>query len=795
MDCKLCKLPTPVPPIKNGDHVFCCIGCREVYKHFGEDVFATRSQKSTMVEPLLPEGKEAFFKIDGMHCSSCEILIERIAGRIDGVLSAASNYATSTAKIVFDPAVIDETRLAESLSITGYTARSRSDTEPPDDDERALLRVITATSLSAVVMMLYLAFFYPTNLGLVDVNDLKPVSWLAFRAAPNAMFVLTTILVFYVAAPIFRGALIGLRTGILNMDNLLAIAILSSYGYSVSQWYVGSHDLYFDVTAAIVTVVTYGRFFERGARAKATTELANLMQAWTPIARIKENGTFKQCSIDELKPGTHVFVRQNEPVPVDGIVVEGQAAIDESLMTGEPFPVTRSIGEKVYGGAVVVEGDIEIRAGDEIESQMDVLAHILWNIQSSSTGMRGLADRLARVFVPVVLLLAVLVTGGSLLAGLPVQAALLSGLATLIVSCPCTFGLAIPLASAAGVSTALRSGIIITSADVFEKPEQFDTVAIDKTGTLSTGGMSVQEVIGDEQTIAYAAAVERLSNHPIAEAIARLDQKLTASGLAIHPGRGAVAMVEGRKVAVGSKQLFAILQWEIDPEIATSATKTVNDSGKGKNVISYVGWDGRAHGAVITRDKPRPEWQTIVERLQKTSRVVLLSGAELARDYQDHLDEVYTSVPPEAKAAVIRGLGAKGTVAMIGDGSNDAPALAAADLGIAFGSPTVLAADAADVIIPGDQLEKVFDAFEIISTTRTRIRQNLCWALLYNAIAIPLALTGYINPLFAALAMSSSSLLVVWNSSRSIKNVTTPIPLAESGANIHNRVRMRSVKI
>ena len=211
MDCKLCQLPTPVPPIKNGDHVFCCIGCREVYKHFGDDVFAARSQNPTLDVPLAIEGKEAFFKIDGMHCSSCEILIERIAARVDGVLSAASNYATSTAKIVFDPAVTDEARLAESLSVTGYTARSRSDTTSAADDERALLRVITATSLSAVVMMLYLAFFYPTNLGLVDVNDLKPVSWLAFRVAPNAMFVLTTILVFYVAVPIFRGALIGLR--------------------------------------------------------------------------------------------------------------------------------------------------------------------------------------------------------------------------------------------------------------------------------------------------------------------------------------------------------------------------------------------------------------------------------------------------------------------------------------------------------------------------------------------------------------------------------------------------------
>ena len=768
MECKLCHLPTPKPPVKSGEHVFCCIGCREVYNHFGEDVFAARSQKPAEVEAVPPEGKEVFLKIEGMHCSSCEILIERIAERIDGVLSAVSSYATATAKIAYDPAVIDEARLMQLLSISGYTARSRSDATTSYDDDRALLRVITATSLSSVVMMLYLAFFYPTNLGLVDASDLEPMNWLAYRAAPNAMFVLTTILVVYVAAPIFRGALIGLRSGVLNMDNLLAIAILSSYGYSVSQLFLGSLDLYFDVTAAIVTVVTYGRYFERGARTRATKELANLMQAWTPIARIRDNEGFKQCSIDKLQPGAHIFVWPGEAIPVDGMIVDGQVAIDEALLTGEPFPVTRTCSDKVYGGSVIVEGKAEIVVGDELESQMDKLAHILWNIQSSSAGMRRQADRLARVFVPLVLVLAGLVIGWSLMTGSGVQAALLAGLATLIVSCPCTFGLAIPLATAAGISTALRKGIIMTSADTFEKPDRFDTVAIDKTGTLSTGGMHVQDVIGRTGVARYAAAVERLSSHPIARAIARLDDELSASDLEIHPGRGAVAMVEGRRVAVGSKQLFATLQWLIDPELFSRVSASGDRAGQSESVVSYVGWDGRAYGAIITCDKSRPAWRDIVRRLQKTSRVVLLSGAEHAREYEKGMDEVYTGVPPEAKAAVIRGLAAKGTVAMIGDGSNDAPALAAADLGIAFGAPTTLAGDAADVIIPGDRLEKVFEAFEVIGVTRRRIWQNLGWALLYNATAIPLALTGYINPLFAALAMSSSSLLVVWNSSRPI---------------------------
>jgi P-type Cu2+ transporter len=341
---------------------------------------------------------------------------------------------------------------------------------------------------------------------------------------------------------------------------------------------------------------------------------------------------------------------------------------------------------------------------------------------------------------------------------------LLAGLATLIVSCPCTFGLAIPLATAVGVSTALRRGIIVTSADTFEKAPRFDIVAIDKTGVLSTGEMQVVDVIGPPGVSAYAAAVERHSSHPIAEAIARLDADRTAEDVAIHPGKGAVARVDGRQVAVGGRALFASLGWEIPDRLdGLAATKATGD-----HAVSYVGWDGVAEGAIVTRDRSRREWEAVVDRLREHARVVLLTGAAHPSGYEERVDEVHAGIPPEAKAAVIRRLKSEGAVVMVGDGSNDAPALAAADLGIAFGAPTALAADAADVVILGDRLERLFDAFELIGTTRRRLRQNLAWALSYNAVAIPLAVTGLLNPLFAALAMSASSLLVVWNSTRAI---------------------------
>ncbi|MBC8445155.1 MAG: cation-translocating P-type ATPase [Rhodospirillaceae bacterium] len=778
-DCRLCGLPAPAREAQEDGHAFCCFGCREVYRRFGDIVLPENQNDTTDSLPSEPEGSEAFLRIDGMHCSSCELLIEKIALQTDGILAASSSYATSTAKIIYDPEQIEETQIKGILSQSGYHARLSSDKAPAYEEGFPFLRLMVAESLAATVMMLYLAFFYPTHLGLVDLSDLEPVHWLAFKIVPFAMFFFTTILVFFAGAPIFRGAWIGLRAGVLNMDNLLAIAILAAYGYSIGQLLMGSLDLYFDVAATIVAVVTIGRYFEREAKAKATTELTRIMESWTPLARTRRDGKFQSLSLAELVPDDRVVIDQGEIVPVDGVIIDGEGAINESLMTGEPFPVSRGPGEHVLGGTHLVEGSLEIEVGHIVESQLDNLARVLWNAQSASSGAHGMADRVARVFVPVVLALALLVMAVMLMDGSSFGVALLAGMATLIVSCPCTFGLAIPLTTAAGLSWDLRHGIIITSADAFEKAPVIDIVAIDKTGTLSTGDMAVTQVLGPDDVIQIAAAVERLSPHPIAEAIARMDSSRTADDIENRPGKGAIATVDGRHAAVGSRSLFATLGWGIPDEITHQIA--ANDLCAG--VVSYVGWDGYIHGAIITQDKARPEWDKVINELHEKCRVVLLTGAENPGGYEEGLDDVFAGIPPEGKAAVIKRLRAEGTVVMIGDGSNDAPALAAADLGIAFGAPTALAAEAADVVIPGDRLERVFTAFELIYTIRRRIRQNLGWALLYNATAIPLAVSGLLNPLFAALAMSTSSLLVIWNSSRPIGTAygiahqkTEPVP-------------------
>ncbi len=720
--CKLCDLPVPSPPIEDGGHAFCCIGCREVYRQFGEEILLNRPAKPAY-EPVPVQGTEAFLRIEGMHCSSCEILIESLAAKIDGILSVSTSYATSTARVVYDPELLNTSQLPGLLSRYGYTAHLRSQSVNPDNYRMSLLRAIAVTSLASVVMMLYLAFYYPTHLGLVSYEELEPVKFIAFVAVPRVIFVLTTVLLIYGAAPIFRRAWIGLRARALNMDNLLAVAILAAYAYSTVQLFAGSLDLYFDVAATIIAVVTIGRFFERNARDDATCALTQIMDAASPDARVLVDGKFVQRTVDEIEPGDRIVIWPGEVIPVNGKIIKGKVAIDESLMTGEPFPVARGPGEEVLGGAIVVEGELEIRVGTKVESQIDNLARVLWKVQSSIAGARGFADQIARYFVPAVLLLAIAISGLMLLGGQPPNVALLTGLATLIVSCPCTFGLAIPLASAVAVSNGLKRGIILSSADVFDKAEKIDIVALDKTGILSTGEMTVTKTFGAPETVAYAAAVERRSAHPIARAIARLNDEHHAEKFVVHAGRGATAVVDGHEVAVGSRTLFATLGWEIPEDISRNAASVE----PGEGVVSYVGWNGCARGAIVTHDQARTEWRDVVERLRKRVRVVLLTGAEWPGEYEDNFDEVYSGVPPDAKAAVIRQLRSQGTVVMIGDGSNDAPGLAAADLGIAFGAPTALATDAADVIIPGNRLEWIFDAFDLIATTRRRIRQNLGW--------------------------------------------------------------------
>ena len=802
--CRLCDLPTPSTPVTGPDvdGTFCCQGCLEVQRSLG-DLEASEAEAvrqaiddgETATEDVPESAESAFFSVDGMHCTTCEAFLEGRTEAEDGVHAVEASYATDTVRVRYDPDAVEVERLPELLSGYGYTAGRREDGRPDGDTNEVVKFLVGGGLFGMMVMLWYALFLYPTYFGYEPLADFGGFDGLYIFAN---IWLMTTFVLFYTGWPILRGAFVSLRAGVPNMDLLVALAACSAYAYSTLAMGLGRTDLYFDVTVAIILVVTGGGYYESKIKQRAVGRLSELTERTVEDARLAETG--ETVPLEDVAPGDRLLVRPGERVPLDGEVREGTAAIDESLITGESAPVGKRPGDRVAGGTVVTDAPLIVAVDDTATSTLDRLVELLWEIQSSTPGIQRLADRLATVFVPLVIAVAAAVAGWTLLSGGGFTAAMLLGLTVLIVSCPCALGLATPLAIAAGIKTATDRGIIVTAEAVFEDAPDVETVVLDKTGTLTEGSMSVVSVHADapEEVCSRAAAVESLSEHPIAEAIVdhaggaagvtgtgigdaeagstrAHDTPATDGGsMAVDPGafdrtpRGVSAPIEGSETVVGHPDLLRDRGFEIDDDLS----ERIADARAGGDVPVAVGWDGRAEGVIVVGDTPRAEWREAVETLSGDRSVVVLTGDEGAAADRfrtvDGVSEVFAGVPPEAKAETIRRLGERGPVAMVGDGSNDAPALAAADLGIALGSGTRLASDAAEAVIVDDDLRSVAETFRIAERTNGRIKQNLGWAFLYNGLAIPMAALGLLNPLLAAVAMAASSTLVVVNSSRSL---------------------------
>ncbi|MFC3959256.1 heavy metal translocating P-type ATPase [Halovivax cerinus] len=902
--CRLCGLPTPDPPITSDDAEghFCCAGCRRVASALSDiddaDAAAVgeRARRSSGVQGGTggrPDGsvdgsgrasdrpttsdasdtepvERTFLAVDGMHCSTCEAFLELRAEGIDGVERAAASYASDTVRVEYDPDRVGPDDLPGRLSGYGYTVDARDERAGETHAEETVGRLLLGGLFGMMVMLWYAVFLYPEYLGY------EPVVSLGGLVGPylyGNIWLMTSVVLFYTGFPILRGAFVSLRARRPNMDLLVATAALSAYAYSTLAAVLGESHLYFDVSVAIVLVVTAGTWYEGRVKRRSlgllrdltesrvrearlvsgrplddvtdhgtgaddgstmddandgsTTGAANdvsaagvsgtepegasagaesvssedpetadrtgdVAPAPTEMAEAPSAETVETVPIERVDPGDALLVRPGERIPLDGTVVSGTASVDESLLTGEAIPVTKTGGDRVQGGTVVTDSPLVVRVGPAAESTLDRLVELLWDVQSASPGVQRLADRLATIFVPLVLVLATVVTLGSLWVGTAPAGAILAGLTVLIVSCPCALGLATPLAIAAGVGTAADRGIVLASEHVLESAPEADVVVFDKTGTLTTGEMSVRDVStadGESATtlVERAAALEIHSAHPIAEAIVERSRSDEPSGNGVGdpsggtgddlPGaadvethrRGVTGTIAGAATVVGHPALFADRGWAV-PGTLTARVEGIQADG---DVPVLVGWGGRARGVVAVGDEPRPGWREPIERLAADRTVAVLTGDEgaSAARYRDveAVDEVFSGVPPEGKAETVRRLGVRGTVAMVGDGSNDAPALATADLGIAMGSGTDLAGDAADAVLTTDDVRAVPDVFDLATATNRRIRQNLAWAFVYNAVAIPLAVAGLLNPLLAAVAMATSSLLVVGNSARSLR--------------------------
>jgi len=828
--CALCDLPLAGSDVSDGaGNRFCCVGCRDVHDALGdvdavdaEDVREARGDEGRD-DADVPEDHEAtFLEVEGMHCATCEAFIESAARTEDGVSDASASYVTDTVRVDHDPGAVGQTDLQEAVTGLGYKAYSRDDTfARRQADHFETVRLAVGVLVGMMVMLQYVAIIYPTYFDGLFYDE-RTAQFLADAMAHSSgtyffilIGVLTTVVLLVTGKPILRGAYVSVRTRSPNMDLLVAIAAVSAYLYSTLTIAVGGEHVYYDVTVAIVVIVTVGNHYESTLKDRAAERLSDLTAARVDEARrLTPEGGEEEVSIDDLAGGDRVLVRAGERVPVDGEVVDGEAAVDEAVVTGESLPVRKTPGEQVVGGSVVADGALTVAIGPDATSSLDRIAELVWDLQSGTHGIQKLADRLATVFVPVVLALAAVAFLANLVLGTGFAGSLLVGLTVLVVSCPCALGLATPLAVAAGIRDALARSIVVFDDSVFERLREADTVVFDKTGTLTTGEMRVVERDVDPDLLAAAAALERRSAHPVGQAIAaaapagegaedtRDGGNREETGVAADGGeladsdaavpaddgtadpagggaadpveafeshtRGVAGVVDGDEAVVGHPDLFRERGWTV-PEDVAEAVADARETGR---VPVAVGRDGTAEGVVVVGDDLRAGWADTLEDLAEDVSVVVLTGddARAAARFREHgaVDSVFAGVPPEGKAETIERLKADGEVVMVGDGTNDAPALAAADLGVALGGGTAMAADAADVAIVDDDLASVETVFDLSRSAGRRVKGNIAWAFCYNAIAVPLAVAGLLNPLFAALAMGTSSLLVVANSSRSL---------------------------
>ena len=772
--CTLCELETPDPPVTDSevDGVFCCTGCLHVYKLLqnmeGEQAEQLRRQtiqkrhEEQEKGPLPENYAEAFFKVNGMHCSTCESFVETLADREDGIYKSEASYASEMIKLYYDPQSITPESLPDKLSKMGYKVKP-VESSGQEEQLNEVARIIIGGFFGIIGLLLYVLFLYPTYLGSGGIVPLTTSEKLFFT---SNIFVMTTFVLGYTGLPILRGAWVSISVLKPNMDLLITIAAVSAYLYSVGALLTGSTEVYFDVTMAIILVVSIGNYYEKKIKAGKQDLLEKLTEKRIQYARILENGKSKKISIEDLEPGDRVLVKAGERIPIDGTIVNGQGVVNEALMTGESKPVSKHIGDSILSGTILTQNALTIEIGDTVESTIENLMRTMWNIQSARPGQQRLADRIAAWFVPVVILLGIATFSYHMLSGAGATESMLSSLAVLIVSCPCALGLATPLAIASGIRSGLEHEIIFKTAAVFEEKLETSTVAFDKTGTLTTGTMQLLDQGENEQALRYAAQLEQYATHPIAEPIAVYATDQTNVENFTSCSTGVSGQIDGNQIFVGQPE------WISDQLIVTkSQWEKVNACRNEGNIPVAVGWDGQVESILVVGDQIRTEASDIVKSLQAAGKkVAVITGdsKQAGNAIREKLnpDFLFTETRPDSKSNIVEELRKFGRIAMIGDGSNDAPALAQADLGIAFGNLTAIAADSAHVVIPNERLTLIPAAFNAIALTKNRIRQNLGWAFLYNIITIPLAIAGTINPLFAAVAMATSSLLVVGNSSR-----------------------------
>jgi Cu+-exporting ATPase len=690
-------------------------------------------------------------QIEGMTCAACAVRVEKVLRRQEGVATATVNLAANRAHVAVMPGtkVEDLCAAVEGAGYGAAPAPSDRDQERRLEEEAHAARVREGWMLGASLLATA-PLVLPMLLAPFGVHWMPPAL---------VQFALATFVWVVAGAAFHEGAARAIRGGAANMDVLVSIGTSAAWGLSIWRWWEGEHHLYFESAASVVALVRLGKFMEHGARQRTLSALKALRDLTPVVARVVRGDAEVAVAPETVGKGEFVIVRPGEAIPVDGRVEEGRSSVDESLLTGESAPVPKGPGDAVAGGSRNGTGLLRIRV--EAVGNDTLLARIVARVEdamSTKARVQATVDRVSAVFVPVVMVLAVLAVAVGLWLGVGVEEALVRGVSVLVIACPCALGLATPAALWVGTGRAARDGILVRDARALEDAAGVDTVVFDKTGTLTEGRPSLQGFTLDDAALRLVAAVEVGSEHPLAKGVlaAAKEKGLalpTATDVRAVPGRGIEGVVEGHAVSV----------------ISAAHAASIGVPVPAEGTASVVLVDGALAGILHFADGLRPGARAAVDALHAAGlRVVLLSGdrkaaaERVARELG--IREVHAEVAPEGKADVVSALKAAGaTVAMVGDGINDAPALAVADVGFAMGSGTEVARATAGITLVRPEPALVGEALALARATVAKIRQNLFWAFVYNVIGIPLAASGALAPTIAGAAMAMSSVSVVTN--------------------------------
>ncbi len=732
------------------------------------------------VAPPAPSSESLELAITGMTCAACSTRLEKVLNRLPGV-EASVNLATERAQLRFVPGTLSLNEAMAAVARAGFVARDARHLER--ETERARHQAEWQVELRhfwiAALLSLPLAAQMPAMFGWWPggevVHDLVPRWWQLLLATPVQL---------WIGARFYRGAWASLRGGGANMDVLVALGTSMAYFYSVVVTFSARHDLhvYFEASAMIITLVLLGKLMEARAKARTTAALDALLRLQPKMALIERDGELIEVAVESLKPGDLFVLRPGDAVPVDGVVEQGESAVNEAMLTGESLPIDKRSGDSVFAATLNGNGNLRCRAtGVGAQTLLAGIIRLVEQAQGSKAPVQRLADRIAAVFVPVVVVIALLTFAGWWFAVGDFQQALINAVAVLVIACPCALGLATPTAIMVGTGQGARAGMLVKNAEALELAERIGVLAVDKTGTLTEGLPALTDTLPAQgwtraEVLAVAAAVEQGSGHPIATAVLAAAR---ADGLQLPPTEAVQAVggmgMEGQVQHDGSWQSVLLGSPRFLQERGVSLPDAFSDelAAAGKTLVA-VAVGGVFAGLLGVADRVRADSAAAVARLQARGiRVVMLTGdhpaTAAAIALQTGISDWRAGVLPGEKAIAIDELrhdahGAVVRVGMVGDGINDAPALAAADVSFAIGVGADVAIEAADITLVKNSLHGVADAIDLSRATLSKIRQNLFFAFIYNVLGIPLAAAGMLNPVIAGAAMAMSSVSVVSNS-------------------------------